>query len=1040
MTTNGKSGTANSDVNNEEDTPATRLPSISSSTIQVATVSIPLLFIFFAELVHPGGFQSALADFGFAGLAIVSLLFILQRGTRESNLEESLPRTPRATWRWTIFSLGLLGALSVQTWFVSGTALAGGDIAPPLGTAWIGKVFENFGWSGNNLGATVGNQTQLPWAIVEWFTHALGGSGALAQRIWYSLLVAAILMAAASLARALQLSPLGGAVIALVYFFNPETLSQIGDNTVFMVAMILVPALAAVSISYGTSRIKLWQLCLTFVIAAPFVGYAYSNPPLVLMIVFTTLTTPLLVWVRFGSEMALRSLRGTLIAGSLLAGASSFWLIPSLTSLTASSSNSLSPLSAWAFTEARTTLTNGLWLNSVWSWGSSIYTPYSMYFTRFPLALIPALVPMFAFLALLVPLLRRGLSIAATRLVGLLALLTLAVILLTTGTRSPGNLIFDPLYRLPYGWLLREPNRFLLVAALGFALLNGLLIEQFANGLRLPSFTRRFLRPDVTTVPSRILIAGAALVVALASSFPLWTGAIIPGPRQGFPSSHVKIPAYWNTMANYLNSTKAPKGNLLILPPDDFYQMPYTWYYGTDSFITNLMVRNVVVPSGQGYSPSTHELINAVQFEAQSIVKHDWKMAGRVLAAMNTPLVLVRGDIEPSFAGRSIVSPAELLAGLKNDPEMVLVRHDGPLAIYEIRAAFREESTHFATVNSPSPRIRDLALLPSRTALVTSPPLAGHEALFQLPSLSKWQLGVNSISTSIRVPAGRQYILTTGSSSNATKSKLSFSKSSRTDSAFARVQIATGTNLMANADFTSGVLPSVGNCNDALPVTKSDVLSATVAPNGGPRNSPAVELRASVDSACESEKVPWHKGPILLSLDHRSLNGAVPRICVWQVPSNSCAATSPLTPGSQWQHYTSAFTPLPGTTALSIYLYADALGNGTTSVDEYSDISARSLPFLSNLTLVGATGKATTVGRLETFTTGYSSQWIGPHGAAHVIVDGLRNGWIVGTNSKNSLAPRNSAIASDVSEEILFSLLAALFALALWWFSRAREA
>jgi hypothetical protein len=116
------------------------------------------------------------------------------------------------------------------------------------------------------------------------------------------------------------------------------------------------------------------------------------------------------------------------------------------------------------------------------------------------------------------------------------------------------------------------------------------------------------------------------------------------------------------------------------------------------------------------------------------------------------------------------------------------------------------------------------------------------------------------------------------------------------------------------------------------------------------------------------------------------------------------------------------------------------LGNGTTSIDEYSGVSARSLPFLSNLTFVGNAGKATTGGRLETFATGYSSQWIGPQGATHVIVDGLRNGWILGSNTKNPLVPRNSAIANDVIDEILFSLLAALLAVALWWFSRARKA
>ena len=61
------------------------------------------------------------------------------------------------------------------------------------------------------------------------------------------------------------------------------------------------------------------------------------------------------------------------------------------------------------------------------------------------------------------------------------------------------------------------------------------------------------------------------------------TGAIAPDHRPVLPSTHVSVPAYWTAMASYLNGS-APPGNLLVLPEDDFYQMPYTWgYYGADA-------------------------------------------------------------------------------------------------------------------------------------------------------------------------------------------------------------------------------------------------------------------------------------------------------------------------------------------------------------------------------------------------------------------------------------------------------------------------
>ena len=95
---------------------------------------------------------------------------------------------------------------------------------------------------------------------------------------------------------------------------------------------------------------------------------------------------------------------------------------------------------------------------------------------------------------------------------------------------------------------------------------------------------------------------GAVSAAVLAPGFPLMTGAIAPVHRPVLPSTRVSVPAYWTAMASYLNGS-APPGNLLVLPEDDFYQMPYTWgYYGADGFIRDLIARNVVDPVAQGYT------------------------------------------------------------------------------------------------------------------------------------------------------------------------------------------------------------------------------------------------------------------------------------------------------------------------------------------------------------------------------------------------------------------------------------------------------
>jgi hypothetical protein len=376
-----------------------------------------------------------------------------------------------------MLGLGLFGALVTQTWFQSGTAFAVGDTTPPVGIAWIGRLFDSFSWSGVTLGAPANNQVWLPWAAVDWVTHSLGGSGALAQRIWFSLLVAAVLMAAGALARSLQFSLMASVIVALLYFFNPMTMSEAGANSIYLAAMVLMAALAAVVVSYGLGHIQMWQVAIAFVIAAPLLGYTYNNPPLLLMLAVSTCATPLLVLIRFGKSSAVRSIWSVLIGGALLIGASAYWLIPSLSTLSTAATSSISTLSAWGFTESRSTLTNALWLNTTWAW-SPVYFPDAPDFGNFPLDLVMALVPMIAFVGLAIKRSVTDLERRISRLRGIISVMVLTIFFLSTGTRLPGSVLFDPLYNLPFGWLLREPGRFLLIAALGYALLGGLLVQQ----------------------------------------------------------------------------------------------------------------------------------------------------------------------------------------------------------------------------------------------------------------------------------------------------------------------------------------------------------------------------------------------------------------------------------------------------------------------------------------------------------------------------------------------------------------------------------
>lgn len=966
--------------------------------------AIGLLCVVVAEVLPARSPQKFLAGFGFFALLVAAIMALA--GTRGRQKQRAICETsvgPLSAWRWTLIGLGVIGAIVVQTWFRSGTLIAGGDIAPPIGTAWIQRIFADYGWSGNNLGGAQANQGLLPFAVLDSLVHTLGGSGALAQRIWYSLLVAGIMVAAGALARSLGLTPKAGIVVAILFFFNPMTLSQVGINDVFLVAMLLLAALPAAVISYGRGNLRTWQLSSVFVISAPLCGYAYSNPPLVAMIAIVTAASPLLVWIRFGGNAAGHSVRGLLIGSALTAAASAYWLIPSEAAVANLATGSLSSLSAWAFTETRSTLANGLWLNTNWAWQFPQYFPYAHYFEDFPLILARPFVPLVAFGGLIFPSPsdQRGQRIA--RLTGALAIGVLGIALLSTGTNSPGDLLFDPLYRLPYGWLLREPGRFLMAASLGFALLAGILVDRLRSADRAatsPARSSSFTNLSSTWrgLPISTGVACLVVIIAIATAFPLWTGAVVIGPHKDYPSTHVIVPTYWGAEANYLNSSSAPPGRLLVLPPDDFYQMPYTWYYGNDGFIPNLLIRHVVVPSGQGYDSVSSALLNAVALEAQALVSGRWVLAGQLLNAIGTPLVLVRGDINSSLPGRNIIPPVALAKALAADPEMRRINSDGPLSLYQILPRYDLPPTNYATMATTDPDLQALATLPTRTALISSPPKPGRILLVSPSPPAAWSLASNALTTQLHLPSGWDYavrsIAIESAPAKAALPTTAFSHES-SGGTEVRLSIPLSRSLLPNGNFQQGVWSSVGNCDNAIPVNSSDTFGGTVIPHGAPDGGAALQLSASVDSACESVPLAWTSGPLDIRLSSRSRSGSSPRLCLWEEPIARCAATPSLPSGGDWSTSNAIVTPDAGTQTISLFVYADATTIGSVSITQYADVSVRSVVSVPNTIIVGTPVVAPGSGHLVESAEGYSSQWTTPSHTTHVLVDGMRNGWIV---------------------------------------------
>src|SRR5438105_3228562 len=527
----------------------------------------------------------------FALIAVSALGLAVVFGCVESRRAHGSWPLPQAASRlrdqkqWLIaFSVVAVGAMvAIQMWFAPATAVAGGDITFPNGVAWLGRLFSPWVFSGSNLGGPGLLQQQLPWGIVLGIVQFAGGSAELAQRIWYTALFAGAGVGAVALLKTLGMRPVPAVAGAAAYIFNGYVLGWVTVNSTYMAALALLPALVACVLAAAKGRLRISTGAMLLAASAPLLGFASNNPALLAMLLLAVIASPALgAW--FGGRAAAR--RGILVVAlglPLLLLASLYWIVPQALAYTTLGSSSLASTTAWLFTEIRATLGNALWLNTAWGWAyPAQYVPYAPDYLLQPLALAKYLLPALAFGS--VAFLRgnaASTSVGGTnrlRIAVAFGALALVFVFLSTGTHPPGSLVFDGLYSLPGGFVLREPGRFLMFAALSYSVL----VAVAADGAwRLVARTRRATLPRLsvqsirgaiarlfaadqalsrqpasrpirrTLLRSAPVAAGVLFVAALLPAYALRTGAIVGGLRANLPSTDVELPTYWQGLFDY---------------------------------------------------------------------------------------------------------------------------------------------------------------------------------------------------------------------------------------------------------------------------------------------------------------------------------------------------------------------------------------------------------------------------------------------------------------------------------------------------------
>jgi hypothetical protein len=1025
--------------------------------LAAAGVTLLLGLAFFPE----GSFADRLAILALSVLMFATLTSWLEFGWRGrlNHTQDEITTHGSKAWVAATVVIAAIAGVAVQTWFRPGTAIAGGDVVLPDGSAWFGRLLDPWIWGGSTLGEPSQLLMALPWAAVLGLVQWFGGDPATAQRVWETLLFVGAGLGALALLAALRIGPIGAVAGSAIYLLNPYVVTWVAPFDVYIAAMFLLPAVPAALIAAGTGRLSLWRSATLIAAVAPLVGYTFFSPPLVGMIFAAMLASPLVVaWVE-GRTAGVRCLRALLLSLGLLLATSAYWIVPAALHL---SKTNLSPSGLligfnWIQGELRTTIRNAFWLNTRWMWIAPEYFPYARRYDEMPLSALKFVMPAVAFSALAGGAAGGGLYRTRSRnlrLATVAATVALLLVFISTGTKLPGSILFDALYSLPFGWLLQEPERFLMLAALAYSILLAIVIEALVTH---PSVAGMASSRRITMPALRVLVAPVAIAIAaLVAGFPLYTAALVPDSGAPLPvwavharPQHVQMPGYWSEMARASDALPI-RGALLVMPPDDFYEMPYTWYYGSDAFISKLFQRRVLVPSSQGYTSASSQLIDAVNLTGQSILHRNWPLTQALVTALNAPLILVRRDIVTPYPNHSILPPNELAASLLAAPNFALVRQIGSLDLFALRdtIAEAEVSLNVAIINSQTPDLRVLSMLPLNTALVSGDSRPGLSKVIQAPPLELWQAQENVMTWHSPAPPGWAYRLAVlGTTTQVALNRSGTFKVENSDvvinyapnSSDSAVTVSmAGRTTLSNGDFTAGLWEPVFDCNAVAPAQAATHITAGIvrdAPNG----LPSLRLSALLDSACERQTLDWHGGSLVLSLMVRHVKGSTPRICVWQTGPERCAAIESIPDRTGWIAYRTAVNPEAGTRALTLHLYADMDPLGDGSINEYADIRALEVvssdSVLPGFALLGSPDpQMRSLEQLVVVHSAFSTAWQGPSESHHVLVDGMLNGWFVGSglNSNTFSAKYSPATVFWSAGWLSVAVYFAIAAFALW--------
>jgi arabinofuranan 3-O-arabinosyltransferase len=859
-----------------------------------------------------------------------------------------------------LISAAVVGGL----WFRFGSFYARRDTAPFVRDSLSRELTSQWSHQDTAAGGPSYQIVRAVEIVARDIAHAVGGSDALAQRLLFVTIFAFAASGGAALAARLARRAWLVMLAGLLTAFNPLTMVTL-PNFLIPVCIGAAGWFAALTIDAAQGRRKARPRLFALVTLSA--SYLAANPPLLAVLALWVCALPFLAsaLTRSGTRGVRRATWFLAKAAGWTLGLAAWWLVPYLSAVRAASTNGTinanTDVYTWSWTHAHGSLDRVLGLFANWSWPYANYGWNASVMGKGEFLWLAFALPIGLFAA---PLVARPRHQRAA-----LWLLTIALGLAWVGKGLEAPLANSNgwAYRhIPGMWLLREPMT-KAGAVLVLATVVGWVLA--LDGLSVRARVLRRRRPTLSLAARGALVALVAAPVAFA--IPMLSGAFVHG------MDRVAVPHAWHQVGRIVNDSARP-GKAIVLPLDDFYQVPTTWgFYGADTLPSQMITRPTIRYNPQAYigePVAFQELAHAAE---TSLLDTDSTAAQGALRALGVSHVIVRKDIDYDSPIRRVrmSRPGPLVRGLGAMSGARRIATTAVADVFEFEDSPPPVELISGTIAAPNEHGIGLATLagsvPAGAAIITT-----DRPSLPLVRGAAWYVDVNDSDTITPPSAGEWfyqrraegspfYELTSDAGSLTLHDPVGVSVDSKPLTAepdmvlgtnarpvaadvggrlvdlgdgAAYARIAPGTVVTALGTGTVGALGAWSGVRDCHRYDDSDprgLLRADTVITPDQRS--ALRLRARRHSACLAAPVNGiASGDLVrITLEQRAVRGAPPRSCLWQAGIDQCAKPEwAVTRDGDWYRLTATYHVPREVGAMTMHIYADEPADSHASESE----------------------------------------------------------------------------------------------------------